>query len=278
MMVLFLPQQTDGQFADIGFQYTTAIYYFNEEQKTLAEESKNILENSKKFADKKIVTEILSGSGLIFYPAEEYHQDYAEKNPVRYEYYKNGSGRAQFINENWLGDKTFDGFLKKTYLTPNPSPKLGEGKMDWKNFSGKIKEENLKKLTQLQKDVTQNEATERPFENEYDKNYEAGIYVDIVSGEPLYSSKDKFDSGTGWPSFVKPINEEVLTLKTDYFLFYPRTEVRSKIADSHLGHVFDDGPKELGGKRYCMNSAAMKFIPLKDMEKEGYSEYIKYVK
>jgi peptide methionine sulfoxide reductase msrA/msrB len=272
------PTQTDGQFADIGFQYTTAIYYFNEEQKTLAEESKNILENSKKFADKKIVTEILSGSGLIFYPAEEYHQDYAEKNPVRYEYYKNGSGRAQFINENWLGDKTFDGFLKKTYLTPNPSPKLGEGKMDWKNFSGKIKEENLKKLTQLQKDVTQNEATERPFENEYDKNYEAGIYVDIVSGEPLYSSKDKFDSGTGWPSFVKPINEEVLTLKTDYFLFYPRTEVRSKIADSHLGHVFDDGPKELGGKRYCMNSAAMKFIPLKDMEKEGYSEYIKYVK
>lgn len=269
------PTQEDGQFADTGSSYKTAIYYFNQEQKKLAEESKKILQDSKKFDDKKIAVEILSGDGFTFYPAEEYHQDYAEKNPVRYNYYKAGSGRSEFIHKYWDNDKTFEKFLISTIPL---SFGEGQGGRVWKNFNSEMKTEKLKTLTSLQIKVTQHEGTEPPFANEYDKNYQAGIYVDIVSGEPLFLSTDKFDSGTGWPSFVKPISEEMLTLKTDYFLFYPRTEVRSKIADSHLGHVFDDGPADRGGKRYCMNSAAMKFIPLPEMEKLGYGEYVKLVK
>jgi peptide methionine sulfoxide reductase msrA/msrB len=152
------------------------------------------------------------------------------------------------------------------------------GERVWKNFNEKIKQEKLKELTDLQIKVTQHEGTESPFANDYDKNYSKGIYVDIVSGEPLFLSSDKYDSGTGWPSFVKPISDEMVTLKTDYFLFYPRTEVRSKVANSHLGHVFDDGPVDRGGKRYCMNSAAMKFVPLAEMEKAGYSEFIGLIK
>ncbi|MDQ2933107.1 MAG: peptide-methionine (R)-S-oxide reductase MsrB, partial [bacterium] len=130
------------------------------------------------------------------------------------------------------------------------------------------------KLTPIQYKVTQEEGTETPFNNEYDKNYSAGIYVDIISGEPLYSSKDKFDSGTGWPSFVKPISPEALIEKIDKGVFSTRTEIRSVIANSHLGHVFDDGPRDRGGKRYCMNSAAMRFIPKADMEKLGYGDYL----
>jgi len=132
-------------------------------------------------------------------------------------------------------------------------------------------------LTPLQYQVTQEEATERPYENEYDKNTMKGLYVDIVSGEPLYSSKDKYDSGTGWPSFVKPISALAVTKKVDNALLATRTEIRSRIADSHLGHVFDDGPEDRGGKRYCMNSAAMKFIPKADMEKLGYGEFIQFI-
>lgn len=142
--------------------------------------------------------------------------------------------------------------------------------MSWKSFVKPSEEELRAKLTPLQYVVTQEEGTETPFKNEYDKNYAEGIYVDIVSGEPLYFSKDKYDSGTGWPSFVKPISSEAVSLKEDKGLFFTRTEVRSPYADSHLGHVFDDGPAERGGKRYCMNSAAMRFIAKEDMEKEGY--------
>lgn len=267
------PTQDNGQFADIGSSYKTAIYYFNNEQKELANESKTILQESKKFGDKKIVVEILNGTDYAFFPAEEYHQDYAEKNPVRYDYYKTGSGRSDFVKTNWKEDKTFDSFLNSSGA--EPSEKLSS---NWQNFNQSIKEAKLKELNPIQIKVTQHEGTETPFANEYDKNYEKGIYVDIVSGEPLFLSNDKFDSGTGWPSFVKPIDEKLLTFKTDNFLFYSRTEVRSKIADSHLGHVFDDGPKDRGGKRYCMNSAALKFIPLASMEKLGYGEFISFIK
>jgi peptide methionine sulfoxide reductase msrA/msrB len=264
------PTQDNGQFADTGDSYKTAVYYFSDEQKQLSEESKKILEDSKKFGAKKIAVDILNGQGFTFHPAEEYHQNYSDKNPRRYEYYKAGSGRTAFIKENWYGDKTFENFLK---INMN-----NNSNNNWHNFTNKMKVEKIKSLTDLQVKVTQKEGTEPPFKNEYDQNYEPGIYVDILSGEPLYSSKDKFDSGTGWPSFVKSITEDMIATKTDYYLFYPRVEVRSKIADSHLGHVFDDGPADRGGKRYCMNSAAMKFVPLADMEKEGYGEYIKFVK
>ena len=138
------------------------------------------------------------------------------------------------------------------------------------------KEAVKQRLTEIQYEVTQNEATERPFSGEYDEFFEEGIYVDVVSGEPLFSSKDKFDAGCGWPSFSKPIQNTTLTEKEDHKLNRVRTEVRSQKADSHLGHVFPDGPEELGGLRYCINSAALRFIPKADLEKEGYGEFLQY--
>lgn len=139
------------------------------------------------------------------------------------------------------------------------------------------KEALKQRLTEIQYEVTQNEATERPFSGEYDEFFEEGIYVDVVSGEPLFSSKDKFDAGCGWPSFSKPIQNTTLTEKEDHKLNRVRTEVRSQKADSHLGHVFPDGPEELGGLRYCINSAALRFIPKADLEKEGYGEFLQYL-
>lgn len=138
------------------------------------------------------------------------------------------------------------------------------------------KEALKQRLTEIQYEVTQNEATERPFSGEYDEFFEEGIYVDVVSGEPLFSSKDKFDAGCGWPSFSRPIKNTTLTEKEDHKLNRVRTEVRSQKADSHLGHVFPDGPEELGGLRYCINSAALRFIPKADLEKEGYGEFLQY--
>ena len=138
------------------------------------------------------------------------------------------------------------------------------------------KETLKQRLTEIQYEVTQNEATERPFSGEYDEFFEEGIYVDVVSGEPLFSSKDKFDAGCGWPSFSRPIQNTTLTEKEDHKLNRVRTEVRSQKADSHLGHVFPDGPEELGGLRYCINSAALRFIPKEDLEKEGYGEFLQY--
>lgn len=146
---------------------------------------------------------------------------------------------------------------------------------DEKKFKKPSKEELKNKLSPLQYSVTQEEDTERPFQNEFHDHHQEGLYVDIVSGEPLFSSKDKFDSGCGWPSFAKPLEGTQITEKKDFKLFSPRTEVRSQHADSHLGHVFNDGPRELGGLRYCINSASLRFIPVADLEKEGYGDYKK---
>lgn len=258
------PTDTGGQFGDRGYSYTTAIYYTTENQKLSSEKSKDKIGEVKKI---KVATEVLPF--INFYPAEEYHQDYKDKNPIRYNAYREGSGRNSYIRLHWQDGST----TTKAIFNEN---KL-ENKA-WLNFDTKIKEEKLKSLTSIQYDVTQKEGTEKPFQNEYEANKEVGIYVDIVSGEPLFLSKDKYDSGTGWPSFTAPIAESAVTMHVDNGLFTSRVEVRSKIANSHLGHVFEDGPKDRGGKRYCMNSSAMRFIKLEDMEEEGYVDYINLLK
>ena len=142
-------------------------------------------------------------------------------------------------------------------------------------FKKRSKEALKSELTPLQYAVTQENATERPFDNEYAANFEEGIYVDVTTGEPLFFSTDKFESGCGWPAFSKPIDKALITEHNDFSLFRARTEVRSKTGDAHLGHVFPDGPKELGGLRYCINSASLRFIPKADMEQEGYGDYLK---
>jgi len=239
----FNPTDEGGSFADRGFQYTSAIFYHDEDQKMLVEKSKKYLNNSGKF-DKPIATPIIKFT--TFYPAEDYHQDFYKKDPDRYYSYRKGSGRDAFIMKTWSDEKK--------YTKPS-------------------EEEIKKSLNELQYKVTQKEGTERAFNNEYWDNKKAGIYVDIVSGEPLFSSIDKFESGTGWPSFTKPIDPKYIVKKEDSSFGMKRVEVRSKIGDSHLGHVFDDGPGP-SKVRYCMNSASMRFIPKEKMEEEGYGDYL----
>jgi peptide methionine sulfoxide reductase msrA/msrB len=230
------PTDAQGQFKDRGESYRTAIFYHNERQKQLALKSKKELSESGKFS-KPIATNILPARA--FFDAEEYHQDFYKKNAFRYALYKRGSGREEFKRAHWPQDRTH---LKGT-------------------------------ITDMQYYVTQENGTEPPFENEYWDNTEAGLYVDIVSGEPLFTSHDQYDSGCGWPSFTKPVMDASVKERYDLSHKSTRMEVRSREGDSHLGHVFTDGPGPKG-LRYCINSAALRFIPKERLEAEGYGDFM----
>jgi peptide methionine sulfoxide reductase msrA/msrB len=232
------PTDAGGQFHDRGTSYKPAIFYHSDQQKEAAERSKAELARSGIFK-KPIVTEILPAS--IFYEAEEKHQDYYKKMSFHYNMYKEGSGRAKFIREHWKTNKS--------------------------------DEELRQELTPIQYQVTKQNATEPPFQNEYWNHEEEGIYVDIISGEPLFSSKDKYDAGCGWPSFTKPLRQSEVEEKLDTSHGMRRIEVRSKTADSHLGHVFDDGPAPTGA-RYCINSASIRFVPKEKLKEEGYEQFL----
>lgn len=270
------PTDNGGQFVDRGSQYRSVIFYSDEEQRQLAETSKKELEQSGRFS-KPIVTEILALGP--FYAAEEYHQDYFEKNPIRYNFYRAGSGRDRFLEKVWADAEAASHPKGRMKPQMNEPSKLAAPAMSGNPISMEAgytrpgEDELRRRLTPLQFKVTRQDGTEPPFNNEYWDNHEPGVYVDVISGEPLFSSTDKYDSGTGWPSFTRPVEKRNIVEKRDRGFFMVRTEVRSKLADSHLGHVFNDGPPPTG-LRYCINSAALRFVPKADLADEGYGRYL----
>ncbi len=238
------PTTENRQGGDVGRQYRSGVYYTD---KADLETVQSSIEKLAAKHDKPIKVEVLPLEN--FYAAEEYHQKYLDKNPFGY-----------------------------CHIPPSAFARAAAAVVNPADYAAPGQEELLTKLSPLQYEVTQNSATEPPFENEYNTHYLGGIYVDITTGEPLFASTDKFNSGSGWPSFTKPIDPNTVREKIDLSHGRVRTEVRSRVGDAHLGHVFEDGPPSKGGMRYCINSAALRFVPLEEMESQGYGYLKKLIK
>ncbi|MEZ9786745.1 peptide-methionine (R)-S-oxide reductase MsrB [Vibrio breoganii] len=257
------PTDDQGSFVDRGRHYRPAVFYHNDQQFNIANGFIQDIDRLGVYK-KPLKTELIEYT--TFYDAEDYHQDYYKKNPIRYKYYRHGSGRDRYLDGIFGKDREESGMTLIAMIEADKG-------VDTQRYTKPSDSEIKNMLSELQYYVTQQEGTERPFKNEYWDNKKEGIYVDIVSGEPLFSSTDKYKSGTGWPSFTKPINDRFITEHEDSKLFYTRIEVRSRFGDSHLGHVFEDGPQPTG-LRYCINSASLKFVPKDQLASMGYQEFL----
>jgi peptide methionine sulfoxide reductase msrA/msrB len=278
------PTDRGGSFQDRGAHYRPTIYYETEEERQAAERVISTIDGWRVFRSK---INIALEPRAAFWPAEEYHQDYHHKQGIKYQFYRAQSGRDTFVMDNW-GPRS--GVLE----IPGAIPDRGDGAMaedklttgegdaaeqpHWLKFKPLAPIEIRKRLNPMQYHVAIESGTEPAFNNRYWNHKEEGIYVDVLSGAPLFSATDKFNSGTGWPSFTKPMLPEYLVYHEERSPVHGlRIEVRSRISNIHLGHVFSDGPPLAGGKRYCMNSAALRFVPKSQMEREGYGDFVKFL-
>lgn len=265
------PTDDSGTFKDRGDKYSAAFYYENQAQLDIINNLIAEVDQNGPY-DQPLAIDIEPRP--TFWPAEDFHQDYYKGTltKLKYQFYRNASGRSDFISEHW-GTDTSPTLPWRT----NQTISMNDTTYPWQSYVKPSKEVLQSQLDPLAYRVTQEDGTERAGTSPLDKVWEDGIYVDILSGAPLYSSRDKFDSGTGWPSFVKPITPDAITEHEDRKLFTVRTETRSRYGDNHIGHVFADGPADRGGLRYCMNGAALRFVPKADMVAEGYEDFLQYL-